>query len=136
MAMRWRDLPRQDQLQAGEQRMGDPILSHQTRILEDQNAAFSFLGGNQAARLRHERADDVVVTPMNRLRWTDWRAGRGGDAPRAQRDCGDRSAGKMPSGALEQSHSSRCSPIVILAVAGPEEKARHARTVRFEAGTG
>jgi hypothetical protein len=45
--MCWGDLSRHDQLQAGEQRIGDPILPFQPRVLQHENAAFGFLGGNQ-----------------------------------------------------------------------------------------
>ena len=54
MAMGWRHLARQHQLQPGIERGGNPRFPRHPRIFQDQDAAFGFLGGNQVAGVTSE----------------------------------------------------------------------------------
>ena len=61
VAMRRRDLARQDQLQPGVERLGDARPAAQRRVLEDEDTALGFLGADQPARFQHVRPDLVVA---------------------------------------------------------------------------
>ncbi len=65
VAVRRRDLARQDHLHAGEQRVGGLRLAAQRRVLQDQHAAVGLLGGDQRARFHHQPLD-VVEMPDHR----------------------------------------------------------------------
>ena len=62
-----RDLPRHDQLQAGEQGVGGRSMPLQPRILQNQHPPLGFLGRNQAAGLHQKGTHHVVVIPLHRL---------------------------------------------------------------------
>ena len=94
VAVRRRHLARQDQLQAGVERLGDARLAAQGRVLEDQDAALGLLGGDQAAGLHHVLADLVVAPQGGRDR-----AGRLRRHERAQH---------LP----ERRHAERADPLV------------------------
>ena len=68
MPMCRRNLAWHDQLQPGEQRMGDRGLAAQSRIFQDQHASFGFLRGDQPAGLHQERPHHLVVVPFGRQR--------------------------------------------------------------------
>jgi len=53
--VRGRDLARQDDLQSGEQALGDARLARQPRVLQHHDAALGFLGRDQLARLHQVR---------------------------------------------------------------------------------
>ena len=63
VAMAGRDLARQDELQAGEERMRDArgrVLT-QRRVLQNQHATLGLGRGDQTSRFHQHRADFVVV---------------------------------------------------------------------------
>ncbi len=66
VAVRRRDLARQDQLQPGEQRAGDLRLPRVTRIFQDQHAAGRLHRADQPARLHQQRPHLAVISPEMR----------------------------------------------------------------------
>ena len=65
VAVRRRDLARQDELQAGIERLRDARLAAQHRILQHQHAARRLLGGDDGAGFGDERLD-VLEAPDRR----------------------------------------------------------------------
>ncbi len=66
MAMRFSDFAGQDQLHAGEQRVGDARLAAHAGVFQHQHAALGFLGADHATGFQNE-ALDVGELPNRRL---------------------------------------------------------------------
>jgi hypothetical protein len=64
VAMRRRNIARDDHLNAGKQRGRDPGLAAQAGILQHQHAPLGFLGRDQLAGFRHVVADGIEFPQM------------------------------------------------------------------------